>query len=230
MVELRMYVLYGGKFTRALLVQMVLDEGEIPYELREINILEGEHLGPTYRAINPAGLVPAMITPKGDVLHETPAIMMYLAERHGLTHLAPSWSDGDRGKFLNAVFFIANDIQPEMKRFFYPHRYSQRTTDNETVHSRAKESVFERFSVIEKRVAENGPFQLGETFSLADLYLCFWIATLDLEGSAQRFPALTRLYELTRARPKTRPHMIEAEDMIREYMNMQKATPSGVIP
>ena len=32
-----MYVLYGGKFTRALLVQMVLDEGDIPYELCEIN-------------------------------------------------------------------------------------------------------------------------------------------------------------------------------------------------
>ncbi len=168
-----MYVLYGGKFTRALLVQMVLDEGDIPYELREINILEREHLGPTYRSINPAGLIPAIITPEGDVLHETPAIMMYLAERHGLTHLAPDSSDRDRGKFLTAVFFIASEIQPEMKRFFYPHRYSQRIADNETVQHRAKDCVFGHFSVIEKRITENGPFQLGERFSLADLYLCF---------------------------------------------------------
>lgn len=225
-----MYVLYGGKFTRASLVQMVLDEGDIPYELREINILEREHLTPNYRAINPAGLIPALITPEGDILHETPGIMMYLAERHGLGDLAPPPSDRDRGKFLTAIFFIATEIQPEMKRFFYPHRYSQRLADNDTVQRRAKESVFERLSVIEERVAENGPFQLEKRFSLADLYLCFWMATLDIESCARRFPALMRLYELTRARPKSRPHILEAEKMILEYFNMQKAKPSGVIP
>ncbi|UTV40691.1 hypothetical protein MYG64_33385 (plasmid) [Ensifer adhaerens] len=38
-----MYVLYGGDFTRAPLVQWVLEEGEIEYELRKIDILKGEH-------------------------------------------------------------------------------------------------------------------------------------------------------------------------------------------
>lgn len=225
-----MYVLYGGKFTRSFLVQMVLDEGAIPYELREINIMEREHQGAAYRAINPAGFVPAIVTPEKDVLHETPAIMMYLAERHGLTHLAPSVSDPYRGKFLTAVFFIADDIQPEVKRFYYPHRYSPREADNESVQRRAKEAVFERLSIIESRVAEKGPFQLGEQFSLADLYLCYWIATLHLEGVNQRFPVLTRLYELTRARPKIYPYLVEIERGILEFSNMQKAKPSGVIP
>ncbi len=140
-----MYVLYGGKITRAPLVQMVLDEGDIPYELREINIHGTRTPGAAYRAINPAGFVPAIITPEGDVLHETPAIMMYLAERHGLTHLAPSLSDPDRGKFLNAVFFIADDIQPEVKRFYYPHRYSPRKqTTNRYEH--APRSAFSNVS------------------------------------------------------------------------------------
>ena len=225
-----MYVLYGGKFTRTLLVQMVLDEGEIRYELREVNIMEREHQGAGFRAINPAGFVPAIITPEGDVLHETPAIMLYLAERYGLNDLAPVITDKDRGKFLSDFFFIADDIQPEMKRIFYPHRYSPREADIEIVKARAKEIVFERFSIIEKRIAEKGPFHLGERFSLADLYLCFWIATLDLDAVTQRFPALTRLYELTRARPKVYPHLVEAERMSIEYSNMQKANPAGVIP
>jgi glutathione S-transferase len=225
-----MYVLYGGKFTRSLLVQMVLDEGGIPYELREINIMEREHQGEAYLAINPAGFVPAIVTPEGDVLHETPAIMMYLAERHGLIHLAPSISDPYRGKFLTAVFFIADDIQPEVKRLYYPHRYSPREADNESVQRRAKEAVFERLSIIERRIGENGPFQLGARFSLADLYLCYWIATLHPEGVNQRFPALTRLYELTRARPKIYPHLVGIERGILEFSNMQKAKPSGVIP
>ena len=209
---------------------MVLGEGDIRYELREINIMEREHQSAAYLAINPAGFVPAIITPEGDVLHETPAIMIHLAERHGLTHLAPSLSDPDRGKFLNAVFFIADDIQPEVKRFYYPHRYSPREADNELVRTRAKESVFERFSILENRIAENGPFQLGQRFSLADLYLSYWIATLDPQGVTQRFPALRRLYELTRTRPKIYPYLIEIERGILEFSSMQKAKPSGVIP
>ena len=94
---------------------------------------------------------------------------------------------------------------------------------------RSKEAVFERFVHIERRVAENGPFQLGEDLVL-HLYLCYWIATLHLEGVNQRFPVLTRLYELTRARPKIYPYLVELERAILEFSNMQKAKPSGVIP
>ena len=32
-----MYVLYGGRYTRSLLVEMVLTEGGIPYEVREVD-------------------------------------------------------------------------------------------------------------------------------------------------------------------------------------------------
>lgn len=77
-----MYVLYGGDFTRATLVQWVLEEGKIEYELRKIDILKGEHRSAEFLAINPAGLVPVLITPDGDALHEAAALMLYLADRH----------------------------------------------------------------------------------------------------------------------------------------------------
>ena len=41
-----MYVLYGGKFTRALMTEMVLLEGDIPYELRTVDTIKHEHLQP----------------------------------------------------------------------------------------------------------------------------------------------------------------------------------------
>ena len=50
-----MYILYGGDFTRAPLVQWVLEEGKIDYELRKIDILNGEHRSAEFLAINPAG-------------------------------------------------------------------------------------------------------------------------------------------------------------------------------
>ena len=60
-----MYILYGGDFTRSVLVQWVLEEGGLEYEFRSIDILKGEHRAPDFLAINPAGLVPVLITTLG---------------------------------------------------------------------------------------------------------------------------------------------------------------------
>jgi glutathione S-transferase len=46
-----MYVLYGGGVTRALGPQMVLEEGAIPYELKIVDELKGEHRTPEYLAL-----------------------------------------------------------------------------------------------------------------------------------------------------------------------------------
>ena len=136
--ETSVYILYGGDFTRATLAQWVLDEGRIEYELRKIDILKGEHRTAEFLAINPAGLVPVLITPDGDVLCEVAAMMLYLADRHQLTELAPPSTDPDWGLFLSTVFYIAGDIQPEMKRFHFPHRFSLRREDDVGIQNMAK--------------------------------------------------------------------------------------------
>ena len=50
-----MYVLYGGSFTRAIIVEMVMAEGDIAYELRNVDTTRGEHRSAAFLAINPAG-------------------------------------------------------------------------------------------------------------------------------------------------------------------------------
>ena len=52
------YILYGGNVTRSLGPQMVLEEGGLPYRLREVDIGRGEHRRPDFTALNPAGYVP----------------------------------------------------------------------------------------------------------------------------------------------------------------------------
>jgi glutathione S-transferase len=78
------YILYGGPYTRAFIVEMVMAEGAIAHEVRVVDIVDQEHRSPDYLAINPAGRVPTLITPEGVALYETPAINLYLTERHGL--------------------------------------------------------------------------------------------------------------------------------------------------
>src|SRR6516165_5216965 len=151
-----MYVLYGGEFTRATLVQWVLEEGKIEYELRKIDVLKGEHRSAEFLAINPAAFVPVLITPEGDALYEVAALMLYLADRHGLTDLAPAVTDPRRGLFLSTVFNIAGDIQSEMKRFYYPHRFSLRREDDGGIQNLAKALFLGHLDVMNTRLAKRG--------------------------------------------------------------------------
>ncbi len=224
-----MYILYGGDFTRATLVQWVLEEGKIEYELRKIDIQNGEHRSAEFLAINPAGLVPVLITPDGDALYEVAALMLYLADRHQLTELAPPSTDRDWGLFLSTVFHIAADIQAEMKRFHFPHRFSLRTEDNAGIQDLAKSLILSRLKVMNNRLAKRGPYVLGTRFSLADFYLCFWIAYLDREAARVQFPAIAKLYDLVRSRPSARPYLEETERMADAYAEMMKRNPGGVI-
>ena len=218
-----MYVLYGGRYTRAYLAQMVMAEGDIDYELREISIIDQEHRSPEFLAINPAGHVPALITPAGDVLYETPAINLYLAERHTLTHLVPGVDEPERGLFLSGLFFLAGDLEPVMKRYFYPHRYVFHEEDSPVMKQESQRIALERFAVIEQRLRAGGPYHLGERFSLIDLTMTFWAENIEVEDASalDPCPGVRKCSELVRGRPK----LVELWDQIRqwrkEYVELQ---------
>lgn len=224
-----MYILYGGDFTRAPLVQWVLEEGGIEYKLRRIDILKGEHRTAEFLAINPAGLIPVLITPEGDALYEVAALMVYLADRHQLSELAPAMTDPRRGLFLSTVFYIASDIQSEMKRFHFPHRYSLRREDDIAIQDLTKTLVIGRLDIVNKRLAKGGPYVLGPRFCLADFYLSFRVALLDPDGVCKRFPSIAKLYDLVRSRPSAKPYLEGAENMAEEYADLMKKNPAGVI-
>jgi glutathione S-transferase len=224
-----MYILYGGDFTRSSLVQWVLEDGGIDYEFRKVDIFRDEHRSPDFLAINPAGLVPVLITPEGQPLYETAALMVYLADRHGLTELAPPVADPSRGLFLATIFCLASDIQPEMKRFHYPHRFSPRAADNTTVQAMARSLVFARLAIFDARLARSGPYTLGARFSLADAYLSYWVAWLGHDEVCARLPGIAKLYELVRDRPRIGSCLTATEGLAEAYGRLMEKHPEGVI-
>jgi glutathione S-transferase len=228
-----MYILYGGDFTRSVLVQWVLEEGKLAYELRKIDLSKSEHRAAGFLAMNPAGLVPVLVTPEGDVLYEVAALMVYLADRHQIAELAPAVTDPGRGLFLSAVFYIASEIQSEMKRFHFPHRFSLRLEDNAGIQDLAKALVLSRLDVMNTRLAKSGPYVLGTRFSLADFYLSFWVAwlaALDRDGMWKRLPSIAKLYDLVRARPSAARYLEETERWSVDYAELMKKNPAGVVP
>lgn len=77
-----MIKLYGGKRSRASIVQWYLEELSLPYEFVTLDMAAGEHRQPEFLALNPMGKVPAIVD--GELsLWESGAILLYLADRYG---------------------------------------------------------------------------------------------------------------------------------------------------
>ena len=223
-----MYILYGGPYTRALIVEMVLAEGDIAYELRKVDIVKQEHRSAEFLAINPAGRVPALITPAGEVLYETPAICLHLAEHHQLTQLVPKVGDAHRGPFLSGLFYLTGELEPAMKRYFYPHRYVFRNDDEVTMKQHALESGIECLVIIERRLDAAGPYHLGERFCLVDIILTYWNVCMGPANILKPFPAIRRCMELIVSRAKFRGKFETLATWADRYASMQ-ARGEGVL-
>jgi glutathione S-transferase len=222
-----MYILYGGRFTRALITEMVMAEAGIVYELRDVDIIEHEHRSAGFLKINPAGRVPVLITPLGDRLYETPAINLFLAERHGAVHLVPEADDPQRGPFLSGLFHLSGELEPAMKRYFYPHRYGAGVEDAPAVRKRALEEVVECVAVIDGRLAANGPFHLGPRFSLVDIMLAYWGVSLEEPDALDAFPALRGCIERVTARPKLQPLFGQLDLSMKEFHVLRQKNAGG---
>ena len=211
------YILYGGDFTRAMITQMVMAEGGIDYELRKIDILKDGHRSAEFLKINPAGWVPALITPEGETLYETPAINLFLADRHQLVQLSPTVEDPARGIFLSGLFYISGELEPAMKRYFYPHRYVIDAKETEAMRRKALGDALERLRVIDQRLSADGPFHLGARFSLVDLTLTFWVNALEEEQVMDAFPAVKACAARTIDRSPLQQFFTETRLWTKEY-------------
>ena len=194
------YTLYGARYSRSQLVEMVLAEGQLAYTKIEHDLRGGEHRSAAYLATNPLGWFPALATPDGEILAETPAINMWLAERHGLTQLVPAVDDPDRGRFLTAFHNVLGEVEPALKRIFYPARYAPRPDDAEAARELAWTALEERLAIIDPLL---DPFFLGPRFTLADLTLAYWMVYTDKRRDLGKFPNVANAYRLTCARPRT---------------------------
>ena len=220
-----MYILYGGRYTVGRASQMVLEELGLDYELREVDILEGEQRSPEYLAINPAGWVPSLITPDGRILHESPAIMLYLADRHGRPDLAPEFDDPLRGLLYAKLFYLANDMHPAMKRYYYPHRVSTDEADAPRIKAQALIAARDRWRVLDDHLAANGPYLLGDRFCVADIYMCYFAAS-GFEPRASlldEFPSVRACFDLVAARPSIASLLESTKTVLRDYIAAKSA-------
>jgi len=111
-----MYTLYSMRRSgNCYKVRLALAQLDIPHQLVEIDILQGETRTPEFLAMNPSGHVPLLEVTPGRHLAESNAILWYIAEH---TPLAPM-DRADRAEMLQWMFFEQHSLEPNLGAAYF---------------------------------------------------------------------------------------------------------------
>ncbi len=197
------YTLYSFIRSGGAMVEAALAEIGASCEIRPVDLNTDAQRDPAYLAINPHGKVPALVTPEGDLLTETLAILLTLDERHEDAGLLPSRGSSERAKALRWLAFAATELYPIVEILDYPDRFSPSAETNDATRAVALEVWRDRLKTMELQLLEDEPYLLGDRFCLTDIY---W-AVIPRWGhqpdwTAEHTPKLERLFHAVAARPK----------------------------
>ena len=162
------YVLYGDKGSGAFCVEAALAEAGAEYEFKIVSLAKDEQKSPEFLAVNPSGKIPALKLPSGEIVTETVALLLTIAERHPEAALLPP----DRAQALRWIAFLASEVYPMVEIYDYPARFASEGGAAEALKHKALDRVRERMLVVERAVA--GPWLLTSGFSAADLYVAMF--------------------------------------------------------
>ncbi|GAB2491989.1 glutathione S-transferase family protein [Pseudoxanthomonas sangjuensis] len=200
-------VLYGSRSTASLVVHWLLIELGIEHELRLLDFDRREQKSPDYLKINPQGRVPALVI-DGQVLTESAAIAMQLADLHPRAGLAPGLGTKERGDYYRWLFFCAYTLMPAYRSWFYPDEPAG-DANVDAVKANARILIESAWQQVHEHLAANGPYLLGEKRSAADFVLTMlmrWSRNMPkptdtwpaLHAHAQRMKALPSFREVYR--------------------------------
>jgi glutathione S-transferase len=115
-----MYTLYFSPGSCALIVNCLLEELGVAFELKKVDVEAREHDGAEYRRINPKGKVPVLLTPEGP-LTECVAIVDYLCGRQDPGHRwLPAPGTWERARAMERLATLATDVHNNLaNRFFH---------------------------------------------------------------------------------------------------------------
>lgn len=194
-------------------VRIALNLKGIAYETKSIHLIKdgGHNKRPEFRAVNPQMRVPVLVTPAGNVLIQSLAIIEYLEETHPEPALLPK-DPIARAKVRGLAELIACDIHPLNNTSPLRYLKNQLHQEQSAIDTWYHHWVLTGFEALEA-LLEPGPYAYGDKVTLADLCLVPQVNNARrLKVPLDRFPkivsvdaACLALPAFDRARPENQP-------------------------
>ena len=165
------FVLYGGQGTGAVAVEAALTLAGQAYEL--VDVPDARTLA---RLLPQMRQVPLLVTPDGEELTESAAILMRLAETLPHARLAPAPDHPRRGQYLRWMSFVSSQIYAHYWLKDDPSRLVPDASLHIQVSRRIEARILDCWAFMEQQLeAQLGPgrtFLLGDSPTVLDLYVC----------------------------------------------------------
>ena len=165
-----MYQLYGRAGWGSALVEAQLAAYRLPFEMIELgDLFRSAEARAALVGHNPITQVPTLLLPDGQVMTESAAITLHLAEVTGSALFVPPAGDPARPRFLRWLVFLVANIYPTFTYGDDPGRFVAVEAARERFQADVGAYAQRLWRVME---AEAGaPWWLGARFSALDLYV-----------------------------------------------------------
>jgi glutathione S-transferase len=162
----------------------------LAYEAKRIE--RGRQTDPSYLAINPLGLVPALVTATHGTITEVPAVLSYIADVATGHGLLPAIGTPERYEALRWMAYLSSTVHPAFGRLWRAERFCDDADCKSSVEYVAATQLTNDFAYIEKHLA-NQKWVAGDHLTAADFHLfVFGRLGLRLATSTRDFSSFHR--------------------------------------
>ncbi len=181
-------------------ISIMLEETDLPYEVRFVNIGKGEQFEPEFLKISPNNRMPAIVDPDGPdgrpiSIFESGAILQYLGRKTGRFYPA---DERRRVEVDEWLFWQVGGLGPMAGQAHHFRQYAPEKIQYGI--DRYTNEVNRLYGVMNRRLAERD-YLAGE-YSIADIASVGWVRSYKNQGQdLEDFPHLKRWFEAIMARP-----------------------------
>lgn len=205
--------LLGMSSPNVVKILIMLEEVGQAYDFEHVDLFAEGQFNSRFRSLNPNSKVPVLISPEGDPIFESGAILIYLAERSGqflpLTGI-------DRYVTLQWLTLQVATVGPQLGQLNHFTTYAPPGEDYAL--GRFRREAHRIYSLLNERLAGSA-FLAGNEYSIADMATLPWsdyIARQGLDPAA--YPSLARW----RAELEARPAVVRARAFIDGIQSQDK--------
>jgi glutathione S-transferase len=194
------YTLYTAPGTCAMASHIALEEAGAPYQAITLDFKSGEQTKPAYKAINPKGRVPALITPRG-TLTETPALLLFIAQTWPAAKLAPLDDPFRLAQVQAFNNYLCSTVHVAHAHGRRGSRWADDVAAHESMKRKVPQTMGDCYALIEAGFGD-GPWVMGSEYTICDPYLYTISTWLEGDGvDPKSFPKVSAHMARMQERP-----------------------------
>lgn len=206
-------------------VTIFCEEAGLEYDLKPINIAEGDQFEEAFLKISPNNKMPAIVDPEGPdgepiSVFESGAILIYLAEKTG--KLFPTDSPRKRYRTLEWLMFQMGGVGPMLGQNHHFRQYAPEKIDYAI--ERYTNEAARLYGVIDKRLSESA-YLAGDELTIADIATWPWLTNHENQGQdLDDFPHLKKWFEGIKERPAVGRAMERGKEVAEAGLTLDEKT------